>query len=103
MDLGILITTQGKCTMFIKQRTSKNIFNQTEPLIERHATQIIPAVSCGQRRHESGNDDRKGESSETSSTRDDDDRDSYNRHVKEFQKRAISRFPVRCRTMCDAH
>ena len=28
----------------------KNIFNQTEPLTDRNATQIIPAVSCGQRR-----------------------------------------------------
>ena len=27
----------------------KNIFNQTEPLTDPHATQIIPAVSCGQR------------------------------------------------------
>ena len=28
----------------------KNIFNQTEPLTEPHATRIIPAVSCGHRR-----------------------------------------------------
>ena len=52
--------------------------------------------------NESGNDDRQGESSETS-THDDDDGDSYHRQVKEFQRRAISRFPVRCRTISDAH
>ena len=52
--------------------------------------------------NESGNDDWKGESSETSTHDADDEGDSYNRQVKEFQKRAISRFPVRCRTISDA-
>ena len=32
-----------------------------------------------------------------------DEGDSYHRQVKEFQRRAISRFPVRCRTISDAH
>ena len=53
--------------------------------------------------NESGNDDRQGESSETSTHDDDDEGDSYHRQVKEFQRRAISRFPVRCRTISDAH
>jgi len=65
-------------------------------------------VSCGED-NESGNDDREGQSGETSTHDDDDDdgdnedvveEDSYNRqvHVKEIQEKAISRFPARCRT-----
>jgi len=83
-------TTDFKKVFSTKQHTKKNP-------TERHGTHVIPVVSCGED-NESGNDDWESQSGETSTHDDDDDNeDSYSRQVKEIQRKAISRFPVRYR------